>query len=89
MRRTIKALAVAAVAALVLAAAAPLGTESAPAHADIAWEKICAPDLSECWIEVDEGTPGDDNQDGVIDEDESGWDCRTMGNGICGPEATR
>lgn len=28
---------------------------------------------------------GDDNADGVIDEDESGWDCRTMGNLICGP----
>jgi len=27
---------------------------------------------------------GDDNHDGVIDEDESGWDCRTMGNLICG-----
>lgn len=30
--------------------------------------------------------PGDDNRDGVIDEDESGWDCRTMGNRLCGPE---
>lgn len=29
--------------------------------------------------------PGDDNGDGVIDEDESGWDCATMGNRICGP----
>lgn len=28
--------------------------------------------------------PGDDNNDGVIDEDESGWDCATMGNHICG-----
>lgn len=28
---------------------------------------------------------GDDNADGVISEDESGWDCATMGNGICGP----
>ena len=27
---------------------------------------------------------GDDNGDGVIDEDESGWDCRTMGNRVCG-----
>lgn len=27
---------------------------------------------------------GDDNHDGVIDEDESGWDCQTMGNGFCG-----
>ncbi|MGC5245408.1 hypothetical protein ACPXB3_00510 [Gordonia sp. DT219] len=28
--------------------------------------------------------PGDDNGDGVIDEDESGWDCATMGNQVCG-----
>jgi hypothetical protein len=28
---------------------------------------------------------GDDNEDGVIEEDESGWDCPTMGNRICGP----
>lgn len=29
---------------------------------------------------------GDDNRDGVIDEDESGWDCRTMGNRVCGED---
>jgi hypothetical protein len=28
---------------------------------------------------------GDDNGDGIIDEDESGWDCETMGNLDCGP----
>ena len=28
---------------------------------------------------------GDDNADGIIEEDESGWDCTTMGNTICGP----
>src|SRR4029077_14303069 len=27
---------------------------------------------------------GDDNADGRIDEDESGFDCRTMGNWRCG-----
>lgn len=27
---------------------------------------------------------GDDNHDGIIDEDESGWDCATMGNRRCG-----
>lgn len=27
---------------------------------------------------------GDDNHDGVIDEDESGWNCHTMGNKQCG-----
>lgn len=33
---------------------------------------------------VVQNIPGDDNGDGVIDEDESGWDCTTMGNHICG-----
>lgn len=27
---------------------------------------------------------GDDDGDGVIMEDESGWDCTTMGNRVCG-----
>jgi hypothetical protein len=27
---------------------------------------------------------GDDNGDGRIDEDESGWDCANMGNKVCG-----
>ena len=33
------------------------------------------------------GDPGDDNGDGWIMEDESGWDCRTMGNRLCGPQS--
>ncbi|MFJ4880125.1 hypothetical protein ACIP93_33625 [Streptomyces sp. NPDC088745] len=30
---------------------------------------------------------GDDNRDGRIEEDESGWDCAAMGNRQCGPGA--
>ena len=30
---------------------------------------------------------GDDNHDGLVMEDESGWDCATMGNLICGSVA--
>lgn len=30
--------------------------------------------------------PGDDNNDGVVDEDESGWYCVDMGNRTCGPD---
>ncbi|MFJ5142968.1 hypothetical protein [Streptomyces sp. NPDC088707] len=37
--------------------------------------------------DVDREGPGDDNGDGRVDEDESGWDCRTMGNRVCGPAA--
>ncbi|QOV41602.1 hypothetical protein IM697_18580 [Streptomyces ferrugineus] len=29
---------------------------------------------------------GDDNRDGRVDEDESGWDCRVMGNRVCGSQ---
>jgi hypothetical protein len=45
-----------------------------------------APDFGPCVVNCAPANPvaGDDNGDGVIDEDESGWDCRTMGNRICG-----
>lgn len=33
--------------------------------------------------------PGDDNCDGVIEEHEAGWDCRTMGERICEPGNVR
>lgn len=36
------------------------------------------------WIDGQADALGDDNRDGVVDEDESGWDCRTMGNRQCG-----
>lgn len=32
------------------------------------------------------GRIGDDNGDGRVDEDETGWDCRTMGNRLCGAD---
>jgi hypothetical protein len=31
-------------------------------------------------------TVGDSNGDDRIDEDEPGWDCRTMGNRVCGTD---
>src|SRR3954469_18577120 len=50
------------------------------------------PHTTEQWLQTYSPTqgivtpaPGDDNGDGTIDEDESGWNCHTMGNGICGP----
>ncbi|NML55095.1 hypothetical protein HHL19_35800 [Streptomyces sp. R302] len=39
-------------------------------------------------VEVAQGL-GDDNADGRIDEDESGWNCHLMGNRLCGPDAAR
>ena len=35
-------------------------------------------------VTVHADLPGDDNGDGRVDEDESGWDCQTMGNRVCG-----
>lgn len=36
------------------------------------------------WKDGQADALGDDNRDGRVDEDESGWDCRTMGNRQCG-----
>ncbi|MEU0857468.1 hypothetical protein ABZ352_18795 [Streptomyces griseofuscus] len=41
------------------------------------------------WVDGQADALGDDNRDGRVEEDESGWDCRTMGNRVCGPERTR
>ncbi|MEU3281453.1 hypothetical protein [Streptomyces antibioticus] len=37
------------------------------------------------WTDGRADLMGDDNRDGYVDEDESGWDCATMGNRECGP----
>jgi hypothetical protein len=49
------------------------------------WEKY-GDAAGNTWIEWQSWAPlpGDDNGDGVIDEDESGWDCASMGNHACG-----
>lgn len=39
------------------------------------------------WVDGQADVLGDDNRDGIVEEDESGWDCRTMGNRACGPAA--
>ncbi|MFJ1552782.1 hypothetical protein [Streptomyces mirabilis] len=36
------------------------------------------------WIDGQADALGDDNRDGVVDEDESGWNCGRMGNQACG-----
>lgn len=36
----------------------------------------------------DDTLTGDNNGDGRIEEDESGWDCHTMGNRVCGTTDT-
>lgn len=71
--------------ALKLAAALIL----APAHMVVPVPAVAAVD-GVCTVapEIagpDCGHTGDDNGDGWLMEDESGWDCRTMGNRVCGP----
>jgi hypothetical protein len=38
------------------------------------------------WIDGQADALGDDNRDGQVEEDESGWDCHRMGNRVCGPQ---
>ncbi|WP_406730672.1 hypothetical protein [Streptomyces sp. NBC_01794] len=68
------------------AGVAALGDGTEPTHPDVtadgsdpgtvAWNGD--------WIDGQADALGDDNRDGVVDEDESGWDCHTMGNRQCG-----
>lgn len=71
------------------AGVAALGTGTAPTFPDavgdgsdpgtVAW--------ADGWVDGQADVLGDDNRDGVVEEDESGWDCATMGNRACGPAA--
>ncbi|MFJ4908541.1 hypothetical protein ACIQCR_16820 [Streptomyces sp. NPDC093249] len=56
---------------------APSADETAPAAPTARTVHVLSPSPS--------AGRGDDNGDGFVDEDESGWDCRTMGNRLCGP----
>ncbi|MFJ4084967.1 hypothetical protein ACIP2Z_39240 [Streptomyces iakyrus] len=40
------------------------------------------------WVDGRADLMGDDNRDGYVDEDESGWDCATMGNRECGTDTS-
>ncbi|MET9528175.1 hypothetical protein [Streptomyces coeruleorubidus] len=80
VRQQIQAAAVLAglLALLVLAVAAVIGAARSAPH------RAPRPAVT---VAVADGARGDDNGDGRVDEDESGWDCRTMGNRVCGPAA--
>ncbi|MEU6756054.1 hypothetical protein [Streptomyces sp. NPDC046685] len=47
---------------------------------------LSAPAATPGHVTVASAPIGDDNHDGTVDEDESGWDCHTMGNRICGAD---
>ena len=71
----------------VLGAGLALGFLAAPhgvAHADACTHTYASTIDDHCDVYAAE--VGDDNGDGVVMEDESGWDCTTMGNRTCGPD---
>src|SRR3954447_17780717 len=73
------------------AAALAIATATPPGDNTVTWPTQ-KPHSTIQWLETYSPTqgivtppPGDDNGDGTIDEDQRGWNCHTMGNGICGP----
>ncbi|MEV0437694.1 hypothetical protein AB0I84_40880 [Streptomyces spectabilis] len=83
-RPRLAALLAAGLAAAALGLAATLsGTESTGADRPARSTEIVAA-YNDGWIDGQADLRGDDNRDGRIDEDESGWHCRTMGNRVCG-----
>ncbi|MFF1600741.1 hypothetical protein ACFVYV_25085 [Streptomyces mirabilis] len=59
-------------------ATAPAASGDANDAGTVAW--------ADGWIDGQADALGDDNRDGRIEEDESGWDCHRMGNRVCGPQ---
>lgn len=80
--------------ACLLALSVGAARTTGPADPSPSTTLIVTPAVPSCSTPADpecEGEPaplvGDDNDDGTIDEQESGWDCLTMGNQVCGPGA--
>lgn len=71
--------------ALAVLAALAMGAALDKAAADAA-ERTAVTSYNDGWADGQADLTGDDNRDGRIDEDESGWDCRTMGNRTCGTD---
>ncbi|MFD3309401.1 hypothetical protein [Streptomyces sp. NPDC058656] len=60
-------------------------TASDATPADIAPHTDTVTAYNDGWAAGRADLMGDDNRNGRVDEDESGWDCATMGNRECGP----
>ncbi|MFF8696316.1 hypothetical protein ACF08W_29295 [Streptomyces sp. NPDC015144] len=73
-------------AVIILGAMGAIGASDAT-PADFAPKSDTVTAYNDGFIDGRADAMGDDNRDGRIDEDESGWDCRTMGNRECGPDA--
>lgn len=83
MRTRIHTALFAAIAAALLLLSSCATPQPAAPKAPTAEELVTA--YNDGWIDGQADLTGDDDRNGVIDEDESGWDCKTMGNRICGP----
>ncbi|MEV8344487.1 hypothetical protein [Streptomyces niveus] len=61
-------------------------TTSDATPADFAPRTSTGAAYNDGWTDGRADLVGDDNRDGRVDEDESGWDCQTMGNRVCGAD---
>ncbi|MET7572039.1 hypothetical protein ABZT04_26570 [Streptomyces sp. NPDC005492] len=70
------------------AGVADLGDGTAPTYPDVVGDANDPGTVawSDGWIDGQADALGDDNRDGRIEEDESGWDCHRMGNHVCDPQ---
>ncbi|SEE82976.1 hypothetical protein SAMN05216483_6689 [Streptomyces sp. 2131.1] len=71
-------------AVIILGAAGTIAASDAT-PADFAPKSDAVTTYNDGWIDGRADLMGDDNRDGRVDEDETGWDCATMGNRECGP----
>jgi hypothetical protein len=70
------------------AGVAALGDGTEPTHPDVVGDGSNPGTVAwaDGWVDGQADALGDDNRDGRIDEDETGWDCHVMGNRQCGPQ---
>ncbi|MFM9647817.1 hypothetical protein ACKI1S_16915 [Streptomyces galilaeus] len=70
------------------AGVADLGDGTKPTYPDVITDGSTPGTVAwmDGWTDGQADALGDDNRDGVVDEDESGWDCQTMGNRLCGAD---
>lgn len=71
-----------------MAGVADLGDGTKPTYPDVVADGNTPGTVARMdgWTDGQADALGDDNRDGVVDEDESGWDCHTMGNHLCGAD---
>lgn len=72
-------------AVVILAGLGALGASDAT-PADFAPKDDTVTAYNDGWTDGRADLMGDDNRDGLVDEDETGWDCRRIGNRVSGPQ---